>query len=690
MRRGRWAVILVLGVLAVSAVRAAPVEFRFRPTDHASEPNPFARALWATVVTPSDHTLVLPAYYDGRDTFAVRARPDEAGRYRITGVVEERNGRREPVNVTYTSESDVPVREMMALSAVGRGHDHPAAFATSDGKRFAPVGANVAWPVGDAVPFYQRAFADFAKADLNWMRIWMAHWSHLNLDWVPGRWARSPTPGTLDLRVAARWDRIVEAAGQNRVYVQMVLQHHGQYSSTTNSNWNDNPWNAANRGGFLHRPDEFFTSARARALTKLKYRYIVARWGWSPAVFAWELFNEVHWTDAMAHDEAAVGAWHSEMADWIRSIDVYHHLITTSTEDLRSPVYEKMDFYQPHLYAADLIVGARRVLVPPPDPTRPVFYGEAGDDHLDVPDAVKKAGTSLVPPAWAAVFGTTRLPAQPWLGATILAEGRTAELGALHRFLARTALLDRPDLTSFSAVVESAAHVPLILPGVQKWRRFTAPVIDVPLDGRVPLEWELSPRIYAGRQRTLDDGFSPRAAFRLNYPGPATARARIADLGPGICGIRFLVDDRVVAEKMWAAGANDRPAPGHPAYVAVPIPAGAHTLVAENSRVGEWVEIGGIDLGVDTSALAAIGQRADRIIALWLWNRSGLYAVDTPAPVSGTVVVDEVPAGSWTVTWWDTVRGVTLGAPQTLAHPGGGLRLPTPPIARHAAVVLTR
>ena len=75
---------------------------------------------------------------------------------------------------------------------------------------------------------------------------------------------------------------------------------------------------------------------------------------------AWELFNEVHWTDAFRKGrEADVAHWHSEMAKYIRSIDVYGHLITTSTENLRSPIYEKMDFYQPHLYAANLIAGAR-------------------------------------------------------------------------------------------------------------------------------------------------------------------------------------------------------------------------------------------------------------------------------------------------------------------------------------------
>ena len=58
-------------------------------------------------------------------------------------------------------------------------------------------------------------------------------------------------------------------------------------------------------------------------------------------------------------------------------------------------------------------------------------------------------------------------------------------------------------------------------------------------------------------------------------------------------------------------------------------------------------------------------------------------------PDAGTPLLKDVPAGIWHVTWWDTLKGIPA-APVTIAHPGGLLRLPTPPIDRHAAVVLTR
>jgi hypothetical protein len=66
-------------------------------------------------------------------------------------------------------------------------------------------------------------------------------------------------------------------------------------------------------------------------------RYVAARWGHSPAVFAWELFSELEWTDeyrlsiGMGRDQAApqIENWHSEMAAWLRACDHNRHPIAT-------------------------------------------------------------------------------------------------------------------------------------------------------------------------------------------------------------------------------------------------------------------------------------------------------------------------------------------------------------------------
>lgn len=689
LRSAPWALLLKWILLALAAIgvgHAAPVTFRFEPPANAAVGNPFARELWGEVETPSHHALLLPAFYEGNGNFAVRARGDELGVYRLVALHETMGGARTRLTGRIIGPAEVAVRNATTLPSIGRDPANGRGFLGSNGAPFVPVGANVAWAEGEPVSFYRNAFTRFGREGLNWMRIWMAHWGRLNLDWKSVKLGPSPAPGTLDPQVAESWDELLASAEQNHVYVQLVLQHHGQYSTRTNPNWPENPWNAANPGGFLKSPEDFFTSVEARRLTKAKYRYIVARWGWSPAIFAWELFNEVHWVDAMAtrEGEAKVGAWHTEMAAWLRSVDAYHHLVTTSTENLQSPCYATMDFYQPHLYPADLILAARQVALPHGVADRPVFYGEEGDDHLAVSDEVKKSGAAIIPAAWAGLFGVARLPAQPWLGADILRQNRTGELGALARFIAESGFGAQRDLQPFSAVVTSDARVSFALMGCAMWQRRAAPEIEVPLDGRVPVSFADVPRVYVAAARS--EGFPSQGTYHFDAPRALTLQVNIAGAAK-TCALEVLVDDRRVAARTWSDGAA-LPSREHPQSLDFSVSAGRHTLVLRNTGEKGTVEIPAIVFGTSVSQLAAVGQRGAGFMALWLWNRTDVYA-KTPTAIAGTVAVDDVPAGTWQVTWWDTLAG-RPASPTTVTHGGGTLELPTPPIARHAAVVLKK
>ena len=62
--------------------------------------------------------------------------------------------------------------------------------------------------------------------------------------------------GILSMPIASKLDRIVESCEQNSISIQLVLQHHGQFSTNVNPNWSDNPYNiiyAASDGGFLNQ-----------------------------------------------------------------------------------------------------------------------------------------------------------------------------------------------------------------------------------------------------------------------------------------------------------------------------------------------------------------------------------------------------------------------------------------------------
>ena len=70
------------------------------------------------------------------------------------------------------------------------------------------------------------------------------------------------------------------------------------------------------------------------------------------------------------------------MARHLRRFDPHGHLITTSDDDLNHPLWQAMDYLQPHLYTSNMILGVQSLAQPPAVLDRPVFYGEVGDDNM--------------------------------------------------------------------------------------------------------------------------------------------------------------------------------------------------------------------------------------------------------------------------------------------------------------------
>ena len=235
------------------------------------------------------------------------------------------------------------------------------------------------------------------------------------------------------------------------------------------------------------------------------------------------------------------------------------------------------------------------------------------------------------------------------------------------------------------------SRIPLRLTGGQAWQRRPAPDIAVPLDGREPIEFAEIPEVVVGSPGAAASGFPSRGTYHFDFPKAVTLVVHVTGAGAYGSSISVSVDGAVAAGRSFPPRPPGGAAPDKPvaADLSIPVTAGSHTVVVENPLGPDWTEVGSIDLGLDTSVLAAVGKRGKDFATLWVWHRAGVFALDAAAPASGTLILDDLPAGTWTVTWWDTIRGIP-GAPAVVRHSGGTLRLQTPPIARHAAVVLTR
>ena len=245
------------------------------------------------------------------------------------------------------------------------------------------IGHDIGWNTG-GIYGWNNYLTKMHTVGENWVRLWMCRYGSdggVLLEWKNNTYSGYfKGAGNLSMQTALRLDRYVEIAEQNDVAIQLALQHHGQFSTTTNPDWTDNPYNTA-VGGFLNSPAEFFTNTEARRLTKNKYRYIVARWGYSPAIFAWELFNEVQFTNGWGSNQASVVNWHNEMAAYIRSIDHFKHPITSSShgsgfENIWN--LPDVNLIQVHYYGIDTIRYFEQTALGLAGFNKPVIMGEFG------------------------------------------------------------------------------------------------------------------------------------------------------------------------------------------------------------------------------------------------------------------------------------------------------------------------
>lgn len=237
----------------------------------------------------------------------------------------------------------------------------PRYLAFDDGTPYFAIGQNVGWYDAGGTLAYDRWFGKMAENKANYARLWMASWG-FGLETWDGQ-CTSPACSRLGhygQRQANAWqlDYVFQLAEEHGIYLMLCMLNHGLFSTQHNSEWEVSPWRADN-GGFLDKPEQFFTDSRARSLFKQRLAYIIARWGYSSHLLAWELFNEVDLTDQK--DPMVLADWHREMGRFLKEIDPYGHLVTTSTASLGALIgidqalyaLPEIDLTQFHLYGRD-------------------------------------------------------------------------------------------------------------------------------------------------------------------------------------------------------------------------------------------------------------------------------------------------------------------------------------------------
>ena len=318
------------------------------------------------LTAPSGKVITVPCFFTGRpaageSTWSARFLPQEKGRY--TDRVVTASVIPSPSSVIPSPSSVIPSEAKESPPAHFRarrprcgshGILHPGdnwVFRYDDGTPFRGVGENLCWESreNDDSKFFKELHERherynydvmlplLAENGVNFTRFWMCSWNFpidRHDDFNNLRYSASDeyfNPSAVE-----RLDHVLSLAESLGVKVMLCLGP-----------------------GDVVADRDFFVSDEAKARYRNYLRYIVAHWAYSPSIGAWEFFNEidnVQFSDPENPIPAEdIVAWHREMAAYLKSIDPYGHIVTTSIShrDLEGlNDIPDIDVNQKHIYCA--------------------------------------------------------------------------------------------------------------------------------------------------------------------------------------------------------------------------------------------------------------------------------------------------------------------------------------------------
>ncbi|TDO24239.1 DUF5060 domain-containing protein [Pedobacter duraquae] len=371
--------------------------------------------LWLT--SPSGKPLQLPCYFEKKDNgtslFKARFTPQESGKYSYYFKL-----------ITGKTSQDSKPESFTARKTQKKGFMHKNnnyTFKFDNGELFRGVGENVAWESRDFENqkfTYDYLLPTLAKNGANFFRTWMSYWN-IPLEWkkVGGTKRYQNSDDYFNPGAIKRMDELVQLTDSLGLYFMLTLDWHGHLMQ----NFKRSNYSTA-MGGPAATPTEYFTLPASMEMYKNKLRYVVGRWGYSTNIAAWEFFNEIDNAAFGAKDSviiplAAINHWHQEMSRYLKDLDPYQHLVTTSVSHRDIPGMNSIpyiDFNQKHIYKhTEKIPGIYPDYIQTFN--KPYVVGEFGFRWEDMdPKYAKEANYDYKRGLWFGMFSETPILPMTW------------------------------------------------------------------------------------------------------------------------------------------------------------------------------------------------------------------------------------------------------------------------------------
>jgi len=691
------------------------LELRLNVSTVPSNPyDPTEIDISAAFTAPSGEVLTVPAFFmqpmswegrgdpqpDGDPEWRVRFTPTQVGEWVYR--VEAR---------TSSGAAQLEEGRFTVLPAAAKGFVRTSPnqryFAFQDGSAFFPIGQNLGW--SDDLDSYLIWLDELHASGANYARVFADTAWFVGLDW-----GRTPGDYSDDQEAAWRMDVILEAARERGIYLQVVLIWHQAFIQNqalpvippadvpridTGADFDGHSYNTLN-GGTLPRPEAFFQDSRTRTLLQHKLRYMLARWGYSPQVFAWEVVADV---DRLPGFSAAQHTdYINELAAYVRELDPYAHLLTLGSrqplpEVLQNPLY---DFAQIRLYqrrplesAPDQVASLLTALYQPIFRLdKPLLLTEFSLNPWYEPTQDDPSGVHLRNTIWAAALSNTAGGGMTqWWDTYVDRQDLYHIYTPLVNFtrdIAWHTLALEPIQVSL-VNQRGEAYEPLRIDTFNRSFRGASPpdvLYRLTADGAIPDMGSMSSYLYGS-------GFNAEASrpqtFIITAPIDTLLRIGIRDIAPnGVASLNVTVDDQPYAILDLRAGSEGT-------ALNIPLARGEHRLVVDN--VGrDWVELDYIEVQDYRSSLRAValGDAVNGVVLVWLQNRAYTWqnAAEGIEPEAQRFVmgVHNMPAGTYQIEFWDPFTSNILGEDVIRIDGAGTLDVPLLPVRRQLAVRIFR
>jgi mannan endo-1,4-beta-mannosidase len=276
-------------------------------------------------------------------------------------------------------------------------------FVTERSESWTPIGQNdaISWPELNGL-FRRRDLAS-VESHLRWIKAHGVTCLRLMLEYAQTEYRYLEKPvGTFSPNMVRLWDDLFSLC--EKVGLHILLTPYDTFFMW--QRWGRHPYNRKNGGPCTSRK-RWLSCPDMRHAIKNRLSFATERWGGSPALFAWDLWNEMHPAHA-GDDLTAFIPFIDDVGGWLRGYEQERHgrahLQTVSIfgpelvkhPDLTEPIFRHpgLDFANTHLYefpaidkpkdtvAAALAVGRlMREAIREARDQRPVFDSEHGPIH---------------------------------------------------------------------------------------------------------------------------------------------------------------------------------------------------------------------------------------------------------------------------------------------------------------------